>query len=97
MYAAPLNLDLFFKKVFSDPVIAKAFLEAFFDVTIEEIELVRVKHRLTDSATIVEFDFRCKINGKYIIIEMQQAFRADVVKRFYVYHTLSTEIGRAHV
>ena len=92
MYAAPLNLDLFFKKVFSDPIIAKAFLEAFFDVTIEEIELVRVKHRLTDSATIVEFDFRCKINGKYIIIEMQQAFRADVVKRFYVYHTLSTGV-----
>ena len=61
MYAAPLNLDLFFKKVFSDPIIAKAFLEAFFGIEIEEIELIRSKHKLTDSATLVEFDFRCKI------------------------------------
>ena len=90
MYAAPLNIDLFFKKVFSDITISKEFLQDFLGVVIEEIELIRVKHRLTDSAALVEFDFRCKINGRYIIIEMQQAYKMDVVKRFYVYHALSS-------
>lgn len=90
MYAAPLNFDRFFKKVFSDVNIAKKFLEDFFDIVIEEIVLVSVKHRLTDAAALVEFDFRCKINGKYIIIDMQQAYKTDVVKRFYVYHALNS-------
>lgn len=90
MYAAPLNFDRFFKKVFSEVNIAKKFLEDFFDVDIEEIERMPVKHKLTDAAAVVEFDFRCKIKGKYIIIDMQQAYKRDVMKRFYVYHALNT-------
>ncbi len=90
MYAAPLNFDRFFKKVFSNVNIAKKFLEDFLDVEIEEIKLIPVKHKLTDAAAIVEFDFRCKIKGQYIIVDMQQAYKQDVVKRFYVYHVLNT-------
>ena len=90
MYAASLNLDIFFRKVFSDENIAKDYLQRFLGVIIEEIKLLRVKHKLTNSATIVEFDFRCKINGQYIIIEMQQSYKPDVVKRFYIYHALNS-------
>lgn len=90
MYLAPLNYDRFFKKVFSDTNIAKNFLEDFFDKTITDIKKLDEKHRITDDAAIVEFDYRCKINGKYIIIDMQQWHKSDVVKRFYLYHTLNT-------
>ena len=92
MYIAPLNYDRFFKKVFSDLRIAQRFLEDFFDTPIEDITLLPSRHRLTDEAMVVEFDFRCKINGQYVIIDMQQWYKTDVVKRFYVYHCLNTAL-----
>ena len=92
MYLAPLNYDRFFKKVFSEKVIAKQFLEDFLDTKIEEIELLKEKHRVTDDASVVEFDFRCKIDGAYIIIDMQQWYKMDVVKRFYLYHSLNASL-----
>ena len=91
MYLAPLNYDRFFKKVFSEISIAKRFLEDFFDIEIEEIEPLTTKHKITDSATAVEFDFRCKIkDAYYIIIDMQQWYKTDIIKRFYAYHSLNT-------
>ncbi len=90
MYLAPLNYDRFFKKVFSDKEIARRFLEDFFDVEIESIELLKNKHALTDEAALVEFDFRCKIEGSYVIIDMQQWYKQDVSQRFYLYHALNT-------
>ncbi len=90
MYLAPLNYDRFFKKVFSELHIAQRFLEDFFDIEIEEIESLPTKHKITDNATAVEFDFRCKVKGSYIIIDMQQWFKTDIIKRFYAYHSLNT-------
>jgi hypothetical protein len=90
MYLAPLNSDAGFKKVFADPEIAKAFLEALLGVIIEEITLIETDHKVTNAASLVKFDFRCKINGQYVIIEMQQAHKTDVIKRFYIYHCLNT-------
>ncbi|MBI4645512.1 MAG: hypothetical protein HY738_02685 [Bacteroidia bacterium] len=90
MYLAPLNYDRYFKKVFRDTSIAKRFLEDFFDVTIQEIEALPTHHKITDSATAVEFDFRCKIKGSFIIIDMQQWYKTDIVKRFYMYHSMNT-------
>jgi len=92
MYLAPLNYDRFFRKVFSDINIAKAFLEDFFDVTIEEIKKLDDKYRLTDDASTVEFDFRCKINGSYVIIDMQQWYKRDIGKRFYLYHAVNSSL-----
>ena len=92
MYLAPLNYDRFFKKVFSDLKIAKAFLEAFLDIKIESIERIKEKHKITDDAAFVEFDFRCKVKGQYIIIDMQQWYKAFVVKRFYLYHSLNSAL-----
>ncbi len=90
MYLAPLNYDRYFKKVFSDIRIAKRFLEDFFDFTIDELEVLPTRHKITDNATAVEFDFRCKIKDKFIIIDMQQWFKTDIVKRFYMYHSMNT-------
>ncbi|MBP6664570.1 MAG: hypothetical protein KA168_04685 [Chitinophagales bacterium] len=90
MYLIPLNYDPFFKKVFSDVNIAKHFLEDFFDITIQSIELLPLNHKVTNNAAHVSFDFRCKINGQYVIIDMQQWYKSDIVKRFYVYHSLAT-------
>jgi hypothetical protein len=92
MYLAPLNYDRYFKKVFSDTRIAKRFLEDFFDVTIETIELLTIHHKITDDAVAVEFDFRCQIEGHYVIIDMQQWFKPDVVHRFYTYHCINTAL-----
>lgn len=92
MYIAPLNYDRFFKKIFSDVNIAKSFLEDFFEFTIQSIEPLNVKHKITDDATAVEFDYRCKVNGQYIIVDMQQWYKTDVVKRFYMYHCLNTAL-----
>ena len=92
MYLAPLNYDRFFKKVFSHTHIAKAFLEDFLDTKIEEIKLLERSHLLTNKAMKMEVDFRCKINGSYIIIDMQQWYKPDVVKRFYLYHCVSTAL-----
>jgi len=90
MYLAPLNYDRFFKKVFSDPDIAKKFLEDFLDTEIESITILKDKHAITDDAAFVELDFRCKIKGRYIIIDMQQWYKSDVAQRFYLYHALKT-------
>ena len=90
MYLAPLNFDRFFKKVFSEPDIAKKFLEDFLDTEIETLTILKEKHAITDDAAFVEFDFRCKIKGAYIIIDMQQWYKSDVAQRFYLYHALNT-------
>jgi len=90
MYLAPLNYDRYFKKVFSDIRIAKRFLEDFFDIQIDELEILPSKHKITDNSTAVEFDFRCKIKDNFIIIDMQQWFKTDIVKRFYMYHSMNT-------
>lgn len=92
MFVASLNLDLFFKKVFSNKRIAKKFLESLLGISITEIKLLSVDNKLTDDAVLVKFDFRCKIHGKYVVIEMQQKYKVDVVKRFYLYHTLGTAL-----
>jgi len=92
MYLAPLNYDRYFKKVFSDLDIAKRFLEDFFDITIQEIEKLEIKKSITDDARSVEFDFRCKIDDRFVIIEMQQWYKPDVIQRFYVYHALNTAL-----
>jgi hypothetical protein len=92
MFVVSLNLDVFFKKVFSNKKIAKNFLQDFFSVKITEIKLLRTDYKVTDDATIVRFDYRCKINGKYVIIEMQQKYKTDVNKRFYLYHCLGTAL-----
>ncbi len=92
MYLAPLNLDLFFKKVFSNKRIAKSFLEDLLKIKITEITFLATEHKLSDDSVIVKFDFRCKIRGKYVIIEMQQRYKLDVNKRFYLYHCISTAL-----
>ena len=50
MYLAPLNFDRFFKKVFSEPDIAKKFLEDFLDTEIETLTILKEKHAITDDA-----------------------------------------------
>ena len=89
-YLAPLNFDRYFKKVFSDLKIAKRFLEDFLDITISEIEAKPSQRYLTDDAKYVELDFRCKIDDNFIIIEMQQWYKPDIVQRFYLYDALNT-------
>ncbi|MGE5340586.1 MAG: hypothetical protein ACM3SY_03810, partial [Candidatus Omnitrophota bacterium] len=84
MFLAPLNYDRYFKKCFSDPDIAKKFLEDFLEETIEEFEMLNGQHRITDDATLVEFDYRCKIKGAYVIIDMQQWYKRDIGQRFYL-------------
>jgi hypothetical protein len=92
MFVVSLNLDVFFKKVFSNKKIAKAFLEDFFGVKITEIKLLKTDYKITDDATVVRFDYRCKINGQYVVIEMQQKYKTDVNKRFYLSHCLGTAL-----
>ena len=83
MFLAPLNYDRFFKKVFSDLTIAKAFLEDFLEVDITSIEYLESTQRFTDRAAIVEFDFRVKIDDQFIIVDMQQWYKPDVAQRFF--------------
>jgi len=92
MYLAPLNYDRYFKKVFSDTSIAKRFLEDFFDTKIDQIELMTTYHKLTDDSVAVEFDFRCKIGEQFVIIDMQQWYKPDIVHRFYTYHCINTAL-----
>ncbi len=92
MYMAPLNYDRFFKKIFSDTEIAKSFLEDFLDVEIETIEKLGNRHAITNKSKIVEFDYRCKIQGQYIIIDMQQWYKSDIAQRFYIYHALNSAL-----
>lgn len=90
MYLAPLNYDRFFKKIFSDKQIARQFLEDFLEVTITSIERLPLQQRVTDEAAVVEFDYRCKIDDAYVIIDMQQWYKPDIVQRFYLYHALNS-------
>ena len=92
MFVASLNLDLFFKKVFSNKRIAKRFLEDILGVRITDIKLLGTEHKLSDDSVKVKFDFRCKIHGKYVVIEMQQKYKTDVNKRFYLYHCVGTAL-----
>ncbi|OQX81892.1 MAG: hypothetical protein B6D64_01435 [Bacteroidetes bacterium 4484_276] len=95
MYLAPLNYDRYFRKVFSELKIAKRFLEDFLDVEIQEIEFLQNKISISHDASRtygMEFDFRCKIDGFYVIIDMQQWHKTDVVQRFYVYHALNSAL-----
>ncbi len=84
-YLAPLTYDRFFKKVFSKLKIAKAFLEDFLDIEIQEIEKLENVNNLTKESQKVKFDFRCKVDNKHIIIEMQQWEKQDIVQRFLTY------------
>ena len=97
MYLAPLNYNRFFQKVFADLKIAKKFLEDFLDIEIEEIEGLPAKQKITDDASFVEFDFRCKSNGNYFIVDMQQWNKKHVVKRFYLYSNLNTALQLEHL
>jgi hypothetical protein len=90
MYLAPLNYDRFFKKIFSDEKISRRFLEDFLEVRIEEFEFLKERNLVTNDASVVEFDFRCKIKNTYVIIDMQQWYKRDVAQRFYLYHALSS-------
>lgn len=92
MYLAPINYHRFFVKVFSDERIARKFLEDFLDVEIQEFQVLEDKHRITNDAAAVEFDFRCKIQDSYVIIDMQQWYKPDIVQRFFLYHTLNTAL-----
>ena len=92
MYYAPLNFDKMFKKVFSDKRIAKRFLEDLLGIKITDIKAIGIEYKLTDNAVIVKFDYYCTIDGKPVIIEMQQRYKGDVVKRFYLYHCASTTL-----
>ncbi len=60
------------------------------DVKISSLEKLPQQHRMTDDAAIVEFDFRCKIKDAYVIIDMQQWYKPDIVQRFYLYHALNS-------
>ncbi len=92
MYLAPLNYDRFFHRVFSNIVIAKRFFEDILNVTITDFEMLPRKNKITDDAAFVEFDFRCKIEGSYYILDMQQWYKIDVVKRFYLYFCNNTSL-----
>jgi hypothetical protein len=93
MYLAPLNYDRFFKKVFKDKKVSKAFLEDFLDIKITKLEILENKQHITDAGIPVEFDYRCELStGEKIIIEMQQWYKTDIIRRFYLYHSLSTSI-----
>ncbi len=92
MYLAPINYDRFFERVFRDIKVAKQFLEDLLNVEIEFIEYLPRKNKITDDAAFVEFDFRCKINGKFVIIDMQQWYKQDVIKRFFMYFCNNTTL-----
>ena len=90
MFLAPLNYDKYFNKVFSNERISKRFLEDFLEANIQEFEMLKGRHRVTDDASLVEFDFRCKIENAFVILDMQQWYKRDVTRRFYLYHALNT-------
>jgi hypothetical protein len=97
MYLAPLNYNRFFERVFRETSIAKRFLEDFLNVKITFIEALPRKHQMTDDAALVEFDYRCKINDQFYIIDMQQWYKRDVVKRFYMYFCNNTSLQLEHL
>jgi hypothetical protein len=90
MYLAPFNYDRFFERSFRDIKVAKQFLEDLLNVEIEFIEYLPRKNKITDDAAFVEFDYRCKIKGKFVIVDMQQWYKQDVIKRFFMYFCNNT-------
>ncbi|NJL58425.1 MAG: hypothetical protein HC887_01000 [Desulfobacteraceae bacterium] len=40
----------------------------------------------------MEFDFRCRIGDQFVIIDMQQWYKPDIVHRFYTYHCINTAL-----
>jgi hypothetical protein len=92
MYLAPLNYDRFFERIFKDPETAQSFLEDVLNTTITELEILPRKNKITDDAAFVEFDFRCKIDGVPTTIDMQQWYKSDVVKRFFMYFCNNTSL-----
>jgi len=90
MFLAPLNYDKYFNKVFSNEGISKRFLEDFLETDINEFEMLKGRHRVTDHAALVEFDFRCHIENSFVILDMQQWYKRDISRRFYLYHALNT-------
>jgi hypothetical protein len=92
MYLAPLNYDRFFERIFKDPTTSKAFLEDVLNKSITELEILPRKNKITDEAALVEFDFRCKIDGELTTIDMQQWYKSDVVKRFFLYFCNNTSL-----
>ncbi|MDZ7879677.1 MAG: hypothetical protein U5L45_18510 [Saprospiraceae bacterium] len=92
MYLAPLNFDRFFHRIFSDSTIAKSFFEDFLSVEITHLEPLPRKNKLTDDAAFVEYDYRCRIDDQYFILDMQQWYKQDVVKRFYLYFCNNTSL-----
>jgi hypothetical protein len=92
MYLAPLNYDRFFQRIFKDLAIAKRFFEDFLNVEITFFEPLPRKNKMTDDAAFVEFDYRCRINGKYYILDMQQWYKRDVIRRFYLYFCNNTSL-----
>jgi Trp operon repressor len=91
-YLVSLNKDAAFKKVFGNKYIAKAFLEDMLNIKIQSIELLERDNKITDAASVVRFDFRCRIDDQDVIIEVQQDNFNYLVKRFYLYHCLSTSL-----
>ncbi len=90
MFLAPLNYDKYFNKVFSNEKFAKRFLEDFLENTINEFEMLKGRYRVTDDASVVEFDFRCRIDKYLVILDMQQWYKRGIGQRFYLYHALNT-------
>ena len=92
MFLAPINYNRFFERIFKKIPIVKRFLEDLLGVEITEIEPFPRKTKLTIDAAYIEFDYRCKINGQYVILDMQQWYKNDVVKRFYMYDCNNTSL-----
>ncbi len=90
MYLAPLNFNRFFGRVFSEKKIAKGFLEDFLDIEFETFETLGETRQVADDAAVVEFVYRCKINGAYVIIDLQQWYKPDIFQRSYLYHASKT-------
>ncbi len=90
MEILPLTYDRYFKKVFSHTNITKQFLEDFLNIEIASIELYENKFNVTNSSRELRFDCIGKMDKKHFIVEMQQWYKYDVVKRFYLYHCANT-------
>ncbi len=90
MEILPLTYDRYFKKVFSNTRITKQFLEDFLGIEIESIELFDKDFNVTNTSRELRFDCVGKADQQHFIVEMQQWYKYDVVKRFYLYHCANT-------
>ena len=59
-----LNENLFNQIKENNDAFAKAFLQDFLDIKIEDIEILGRKNFITDKALLIEFDYRCKLDNK---------------------------------